>query len=234
MDFGPEIRFGGKRISNGVETGKVFQMRVGLWVGTIRARPDPLPSLGEAMVEEDWYVFELGDVDVILGIAWLAKLGEVVINWRDMSMAYVSEGKVRVQGDPALSRQLVNPQALLKLVDAESWVLVWDLGQLKQGETVIGRAHHLVFRERENLPPLCEKVELWSVLQTHYLGFWERENLPPLCDIKHHYRKKFETWKLGLSERKKIMAKRDLETGSGKTKNNRTEENYTGHESSNI
>ncbi|WVY94523.1 hypothetical protein V8G54_033611 [Vigna mungo] len=30
------------------------------------------------------------------------------------------------------------------------------------------------------------------------------------------------------------MAKRDLETGGGRTKNNKTEENYTAHESSNL
>ncbi|XP_014523822.1 RHOMBOID-like protein 2 [Vigna radiata var. radiata] len=30
------------------------------------------------------------------------------------------------------------------------------------------------------------------------------------------------------------MARRDLETGGGRTKNNRTEENYTAHESSNL
>lgn len=40
------------------------------------------------MVEEDFYLFDLGGVDIILGIAWLAKLGEVVINWRDMTTSY--------------------------------------------------------------------------------------------------------------------------------------------------
>lgn len=49
--------------------------------------------LGEAIVVEDLYVFELGGMDIILGIVWLAKLGEVVINWKAMSMAYSVEGK---------------------------------------------------------------------------------------------------------------------------------------------
>ncbi|WVZ22270.1 hypothetical protein V8G54_000814 [Vigna mungo] len=80
----------------------------------------------------------LGGVDVILGIAWLAKLGEVVLNWREMSMKYV------VGGD-----KLVEPKELLKMVDADSWVLVWELGVV---EAVL-QFQYCVFREREGLPP---------------------------------------------------------------------------------
>ncbi|WVZ21021.1 hypothetical protein V8G54_008343 [Vigna mungo] len=119
-------------------------------------------SLGEAMVVEDFYLFDLGGVGIILGVAWLAKLGEMVINWRDMTMSYYLEGK-RIQ--------------------------IRDL--VKQG-------------------------------------------LPPPPEIKQPYIIKFETWKLGLIERKKIMVKRDLESGGGRTKNNKTEEKYTAHESSNF
>ncbi|WVZ12858.1 hypothetical protein V8G54_017388 [Vigna mungo] len=50
----------------------------------------------------------------------------------------------------------------------------------------------------------------------------------------HHYRKKIETWKLDFIERKIINVRRDLETGGGRTKNNKTEENYTQHESFNL
>ncbi|XP_022640707.1 RHOMBOID-like protein 2 isoform X1 [Vigna radiata var. radiata] len=46
--------------------------------------------------------------------------------------------------------------------------------------------------------------------------------------------KKFKTWKLGLIEKKRSMARRYLETGGGRPKNNSTEENYIAHESSNI
>lgn len=53
------------------------------------------------------HVFELGGVDLILGIAWLAKLGEMVINWWNMSMQYIVAGeKMMIKGDPALARQL--------------------------------------------------------------------------------------------------------------------------------
>ncbi|XP_022633716.1 uncharacterized protein LOC111241148 [Vigna radiata var. radiata] len=181
--------------------------------------------LGDATVEEELYVFELAGVDVILGIAWLAKVGKLMINWGEMSMEYMLKGKkVTIKEDPALSHQLEEPKALLKLVEVESWVLVWDWGKVEQEECDEWRGDLTA----------KQKVELWSVLQTHYLGFRERESLPPLPNIKHVYRKKFKTWKLGLIERKRSMARRYLETGGGRPKNNPTEENYIAHESSNI
>lgn len=65
-------------------------------------------------MEERFHLFELGGVDVILGVEWLAKL-EVTLNWRELTMAFDQEGrKVTIQGDPTLARRLVEPGALLK------------------------------------------------------------------------------------------------------------------------
>lgn len=40
-------------------------------------------TLGEAEVEERFHLFELGGVDIILGVEGLAELGEVILNWGD-------------------------------------------------------------------------------------------------------------------------------------------------------
>lgn len=91
-------------------------------------------KLEEVDVEEDFYVFELGGVDVILGVAWLAKLGEVSTNWGKMTMVYkVGDRKIRIRGDPTLSRQLVNARGLLKLVEADSGAVVWNLCKVEEG-----------------------------------------------------------------------------------------------------
>ncbi|WVZ13063.1 hypothetical protein V8G54_017593 [Vigna mungo] len=101
-----------------------------------------------------------------------------------------------------------NPERTLS--ELVEWIGEWAgewTGELTEGQKVglnpVLQTHYLGFLERENLPPLCEKVELWLVLQIHYLGCRERENLPPPCDIKHVYRKKFETlvWDPGLVEK---------------------------------
>lgn len=44
-------------------------------------------------VQEGFYLFELGGVDLILGITWLVTLGEVRINWRDLTMRFIQGEK---------------------------------------------------------------------------------------------------------------------------------------------
>ncbi|WVY98363.1 hypothetical protein V8G54_030514 [Vigna mungo] len=131
-------------------------------------------QMEEATVVEDLYVFELGGVDIILGMAWLAKLGDMVINWGKMSMAYVSEGK-----------KLVEPKDMMKVVDADSWFLVWEVGQMEKQKRD-ACAGELTGEQQ---------TELLAGLQTHYLGCRERESLPPPCDIKHTL-----VWDPGLVE----------------------------------
>ncbi|XP_017423450.1 RHOMBOID-like protein 2 [Vigna angularis] len=145
-------------------------------------------------------------------------------------MEYMLKGKkMTVKGDPTLSRQLVEPKALLKLVDAESWVLMWDVGLVEQ-EGCDEWTRDLTREQQAELKTVLQAH--YGVLQAHYRVFQEVQGLPPPRDTKHPYRIKFEIEKLGLIERQKIMARRDLETGGGRTKNNKTEENYTVHESS--
>lgn len=39
------------------------------------------------------YIFPLNNVDIILGVSWLAQLGEVKANWRDLTMEFVRNEK---------------------------------------------------------------------------------------------------------------------------------------------
>ncbi|XP_014517361.1 uncharacterized protein LOC106774844 [Vigna radiata var. radiata] len=132
--------------------------------------------LGDTTVEEELYVFELGGVDVVLGIAWLAKLGEVTINWGEMAMKFCVRGeKIIIRGDPALSRQLVEPRELWRIADDDSWAFVWELGGVEQKT------------EGEVASDLTEtqQVELRSVLHAHGRVFQEREGLPPQRAMDH-------------------------------------------------
>lgn len=121
-------------------------------------------------------ISELGGVDAILGVEWLEKLGEVVLNWRAMTMGYCTGGKrVVIQGDPALTRQLVEPHALLKMTDAESWLIIWELGRV---ESELDREEEVDLTE-------AQRAEMGTLLQKHYRVFREVQGLPSTRDLVH-------------------------------------------------
>lgn len=77
--------------------------------------------MGEAEVTERFHLFELGGVDVILGVEWFTKLGEVTLNWKELTMAFCQGGrKVTIHGDLTLARRLVEPGALFKMKQVEA------------------------------------------------------------------------------------------------------------------
>ncbi|WVZ26428.1 hypothetical protein V8G54_004972 [Vigna mungo] len=100
-------------------------------------------------VKEKFYLFDLGGVDVILGVAWLARLarlGEMKVNWGELTLRFESEEKeVEIQGDPTLTCKVVTPEALLKEREIETMPLEVGL-------------HHMlanfngVFQEPQRLP----------------------------------------------------------------------------------
>ncbi|KAF7825235.1 TMV resistance protein N [Senna tora] len=56
-------------------------------------------------IEQNFYPFDLGGVDMILGITWLESLMEVNVNWRLLTMKYhVGEALVCLKGDASLAK----------------------------------------------------------------------------------------------------------------------------------
>lgn len=74
----------------------------------------------------EFFLFELGGVDVILGVAWLATLGEVKVNWRTLTMTFLNRGQtVEVRGDPSLTKTFISPRSLLKVSEVEAMSMLW-------------------------------------------------------------------------------------------------------------
>ncbi|XP_017428812.2 uncharacterized protein LOC108336878 [Vigna angularis] len=90
-----------------------------------------VPMLLEGLeVKDKFYLFELSGVDVILGITWLASLGEIKVDWGQLIMKVAHGGEeVEIKGDPALTRRVVTPEALIKEKGIEIMTLVWSLSQ---------------------------------------------------------------------------------------------------------
>lgn len=71
------------------------------------------------MVEDDFLPLELGSSDIILGMQWLRKLGEMKVNWQTLTMTFNMVGvTVTLQGDPSLSRASVSIKSLIKALKA--------------------------------------------------------------------------------------------------------------------
>ena len=47
-------------------------------------------------VKVDFYVVNIGDIDLVLGMTWLHDIGEFSLNLRDMDMKFQSEGKTHI------------------------------------------------------------------------------------------------------------------------------------------
>lgn len=58
-----------------------------------RGKCTGLPLLvGDNDITVDAYVLDLGGVDMILGVAWLATLGKVEMDWGAMTVSFKSKG----------------------------------------------------------------------------------------------------------------------------------------------
>ena len=63
---------------------------------------------------------------MILGVAWLATLGDVKVNWKMLTMNFSINGQqVQIRVDPKLSRTLVTPKALKMETEIEVVSLIW-------------------------------------------------------------------------------------------------------------
>ncbi|XP_073121107.1 uncharacterized protein [Henckelia pumila] len=77
-----------------------------------------LVDIGVCQATIQGYLFDLGGVDLILGVDWLRTLGEVRVDWSKMIMKFVQAGQEFViQGDPTLSRSLMSLRSMTKTGD---------------------------------------------------------------------------------------------------------------------
>ncbi|XP_042016082.1 uncharacterized protein LOC121764058 [Salvia splendens] len=81
------------------------------------------------MANEDFtiscYVFPLRNIDIILGVSWLASLGYVMVNWQHSSMDFSVHGRpVALKGNPSLMRRACSTGDLRRLEEGDcGWIL---------------------------------------------------------------------------------------------------------------
>lgn len=97
--------------------------------GTRRCQQVELWFQGMSVIQ-DLFLFDLGSIDVIRGVDWLYKLGEIKINWKRQIMRFNWEGcRMELKGDLSLSRIESTLKALMNsLVEGGEEYLV-ELGR---------------------------------------------------------------------------------------------------------
>lgn len=66
-------------------------------------------------VVEDFLPLKLGNSDLILGIAWLEKLGTMSTNWKTQTVSFRVQGEtVTIKGDPSLGKTLISLKAMIR------------------------------------------------------------------------------------------------------------------------
>lgn len=119
--------------------------------------------LQNVRVVEDFLPLELGSSDVILGMKWLATLGETQVDWGSLIMRFkVGDTAITLHGDPSLSKTLVTMKSMMKAFR-------------KGGEGVLLELGCLMVEEVEGKIP----ISLQGVLSDFKAVFEEPCGLPP-------------------------------------------------------
>ena len=75
-------------------------------------------------IVQNFFVLELGRPEVVLGVDWLAGLGNFVGNYKNMTLSWVEKGsRVLLRGDPTLCKSKSSWKAALKALRAEGKVI---------------------------------------------------------------------------------------------------------------
>ncbi|XP_073149101.1 uncharacterized protein [Henckelia pumila] len=130
-------------------------------------------ELDQCDVTIEGYLFDLGGIDLILGVDWLRTLGDIMLNWQKMQMQFSWEGRMVVlHGDPTLNRSVVSLKSIVKFVALEfcgAVVLKW------QGDT--DGTHSNI--------TLTANKDLQRILAAHAGVFHEPQDLPPKRSHDH-------------------------------------------------
>ncbi|CAH9070767.1 unnamed protein product [Cuscuta europaea] len=71
-------------------------------------------------ITQDFYLLELGGTDLVLGIEWLASLGEVQVNFSDLSIKWKEKGKDKMlKGGLELNRTKASWKSVLQTLQQE-------------------------------------------------------------------------------------------------------------------
>ena len=114
-------------------------------------------------IQQDLFVFEMMGVDVVLGMEWLASLGEIRANFRELTLKITAtEGSFTLKGEPARARSAASLRSIVKILrnEGEGFLLYFqDIQDVKEANLMptwmegILEEYNEVFQNPGGLPP---------------------------------------------------------------------------------
>jgi hypothetical protein len=88
--------------------------------------PGMKPTLGRHDLAQDFYVMDLPDTNIILGVQWLSTLGIVTTNYKTMEMSFTGENgeKVVLRGMTGNTPRVVTTKRMEAIFRREDIVYV--------------------------------------------------------------------------------------------------------------
>jgi hypothetical protein len=137
-------------------------------------------SIGDFTITPKLHLFELGGIDVVLGMEWLKTLGDMIINWRQQTMSFWSNKRwVTLQGIDGAEKNLVALQSILSKPKLSGQEVLWGLetptkseasGLCKQQQKELDQLLATfggVFKEPSGLPPRRNKEHAINLIEGH-------------------------------------------------------------------
>ncbi|XP_057740470.1 uncharacterized protein LOC130957636 [Arachis stenosperma] len=143
----------------------------------------------ELAIKEDFFIFPTDEAKFVLGLAWLDKLGDVIINVKKSCLRFRNENNiVTLQGDPKLCYGGMHLQsAILSIQEGgegfmvQLWSMTLQAAAVLQVPQVVLTSHAKVFQTLPELPP--------HYCHDHAIPLREgaaAPNIRPYCYPHHH------------------------------------------------
>lgn len=129
------------------------------------------------------HVLDLGAIDLILGVTWLRSLGQVLMDWRMMSMSFLWQGK-RVTLYSLRTKGEVSQNSIEGLLHNTTLCSVTTYSPLTI-DGCLWQSHMKVKAVHGSELGLEQQIQLQKVLQEYPEVFTERLGLPPRRAIEH-------------------------------------------------
>ena len=124
-------------------------------------------KVGGWEIQADMHLFELGGVDVVLGVEWLRTLGDTIMNWKKQMMSFWSNKEwITLQGLGSTNDSMVALQSILS-------------------KTVQWREKTLWSVELGSCLSPTQRASVDQILQNYASVFVEPKGLPPIRSKEH-------------------------------------------------